>query len=164
MVAITKNRIVGIYYEIKDHAGNTIDSNVGFAPLEYLHGANNILPALEDELEGLMINEEKQVILMPSQTYGEYDVTLVYQADTEELKEGEQQLQEGYIVQYKGKELMIVAIDNGKVSLDGNHLLAGKILNYHVKVITIRAATAVEMKLRYPITPQMTTCGPNCNC
>ncbi len=164
MTAITKNVIAGIYYEIKDNTGHTIDSNEGFAPLEYLHGSNNILPALEDELEGVTVNEEKQVTLMPSQTYGEYDFTLVYQADVEELKKSGQHLQEGCMVEHKGKELMITAINNGKVSLNGNHLLAGKTLSYHVKVITIRAATAQEIKLGYPVTPQKTACGPTCNC
>ena len=164
MIAITKDKIVGIDYEIKDNTGNTIDSNQGFAPLQYLHGANNILPALEDELQGLTIDEEKEVPLMPSQTYGEYDATLVYQADIKELKENGQQLQEGSIVEMEGKEWMITAIKGGKVSLDGNHLLAGKTLSYHVKVITIRAATEEEITLGYPLTPQVRTCGPGCNC
>lgn len=164
MAVITKNKIVGIFYEVEDGNGNTIDSNRGFAPLEYLHGSTNILPALEDELEGLTVNEEKLVTLIPSQTYGEYDSTLLYQVDAEKLYNSGQQLQEGLIIEFEGKELMIAAIHDGKISLNGNHFLAGKTLSYHVKIISIRSATAEEIELGYPILPQKTACGLGCNC
>src|SRR4051812_10987405 len=110
MIVITENTIVGIYYHVTDSTGSIVDSNEGFAPLEYLHGSNNILPALEYELEGLIINEEKTVTLLPSQTYDEYDSMLVCQVDAEELEKSGQQLQKGLIVVFEGKELMIAGI------------------------------------------------------
>jgi FKBP-type peptidyl-prolyl cis-trans isomerase SlyD len=82
---IKRNIIAEIYYQMKDEYGNIIDSNKEYSPLQYLHGYNNILPALEVELDGLSTNEEKYIRLNPEQAYGKYDTTLVFEIDKEQL-------------------------------------------------------------------------------
>ncbi|MDR2134923.1 MAG: FKBP-type peptidyl-prolyl cis-trans isomerase, partial [Treponema sp.] len=49
---ITKNRVVSIDYTLRDEKDRIIDTTSGAAPLDYLHGFENIIPGLERALEG----------------------------------------------------------------------------------------------------------------
>ena len=50
-----KIKVVAIEYDLKNEQGMVLDSNKGFAPLEYLHGACNIVIGLEAALIGLAV-------------------------------------------------------------------------------------------------------------
>lgn len=49
---ITKHAVVTIDYELKDDDGKIIDTSAGSDPLQYLHGAMNIIEGLEKALDG----------------------------------------------------------------------------------------------------------------
>ena len=96
-MTVTNNKVVSIHYHATDNDGNTVDSNEEFAPLEYLHGYNNILVGLEKALEGLEAGQEAQVALSSVDTYGEHDgkalifwvkIVTVREAVEEELHQG----------------------------------------------------------------------------
>ena len=50
---IKANTVVAIDYTLKDDAGEIVDSSTGKTPLYYLHGHHNIVPGLENALEGV---------------------------------------------------------------------------------------------------------------
>jgi FKBP-type peptidyl-prolyl cis-trans isomerase SlyD len=54
---IAKETVVSLEYTLKDDRGNVLDTSVGQEPLEYLHGASNIIPGLEQAIEGLNIGD-----------------------------------------------------------------------------------------------------------
>lgn len=164
MMTIKKNMVAEIYYQMKDQNGKIVDSNEGYSPLQYLHGYNNILPALQDVLEGLSTDEEKFVTLTPEQTYGMYNAALVYEVDRNELAHITE-LQEGAVVQSEdGRELTITSLTNERVTIDGNHPLAGKNLDVFVKVVTVREATAEEIVQGHPLALNSNCCGPKGCC
>ena len=49
---IAKDKVVSIDYTLTDSGGQVLDSSQGKEPLNYLHGAGNIIPGLEGALEG----------------------------------------------------------------------------------------------------------------
>ncbi|MEW5940599.1 MAG: FKBP-type peptidyl-prolyl cis-trans isomerase, partial [Chloroflexota bacterium] len=49
---VTGGQVVSMEYTLRVD-GNVVDSSAGGDPLEYLHGAANIIPGLERELEGM---------------------------------------------------------------------------------------------------------------
>lgn len=49
---ITKDKVAAIHYTLKDNSGTVIDSSSGRDPLYYLHGAGNLIPGMEEGLEG----------------------------------------------------------------------------------------------------------------
>ncbi|UFH53024.1 FKBP-type peptidyl-prolyl cis-trans isomerase [Spirosoma sp. KNUC1025] len=49
---ITKHKVAAIHYTLRDSKGNVLDSSQGRDPLYYLHGAHNLIPGMEEGLEG----------------------------------------------------------------------------------------------------------------
>ena len=49
---VANNCAVSIHYTLKNDAGEVLDSSIGGEPLIYLQGHQNIVPGLENALEG----------------------------------------------------------------------------------------------------------------
>lgn len=164
-MVVTKNNIISIYYIVTDLDGNEIDSNKEFEPLQYLHGGENILPSIEAALEGAVINEEREVILEPHQAYGDYNDQLIVSVNKEKFPAHLGHPEQGMIVDIdEGGEMIVIALKDDKVILDGNHPLAGKTLHFSVKVVSVREATTDELQQKHPLTQQKEICGPGCCC
>ncbi len=164
-MVVTKNSIISIYYSVTDMDGTMIDSNKEFAPLQYLQGAENIWPSLETALEGAVLNEERAVTLEPYQGYGDYNDQLIVCINKEKFPAHLGHPEQGMIVDIdEGGEMIVIALKDDKVILDGNHPLAGKTLYFNVKVVSIREATADELQHKHPLTQQKEICGPGCCC
>lgn len=164
-MVVTKNNIISIYYSVTDMDGNEIDSNKEFEPLQYLHGGENILPSIEAALEGAVINEEREVTLEPHQAYGDYNDQLIVSVNKEKFPAHLGHPEQGMIVDIdEGGEMIVIALKDDKVILDGNHPLAGKTLHFSVKVVSVREATTDELQQKHPLTQQKEICGPGCCC
>lgn len=147
---IAKNQAVAIDYTLTIDDGIVVDASDAGAPLWYLHGAQNIISGLENELEGLEVGAEKTVEVAPAEGYGEYDADRVHRvpksqfpADTS-FRVGDQV----YGRSPDGQEIpaRIKAVDAQEVTVDFNHELAGKTLTFKVKVAEIREATKEELQ------------------
>lgn len=145
---IKKDCIVSIDYTLTDKNGEEIDSSKGQEPLAYLHGHAQIIEGLEKELEGKKVGDELKVKIEPAMGYGEKLDELVMDVpkgnfpDPEELEVG------GHIIAEteEGETIYtVLAINEDSVTLDGNHPLAGEELNFEVKVVGVREATAEEL-------------------
>ena len=73
---IAKDKVVSIDYTLTNNAGEVLDSSKGAEPLVYLHGAENIIPGLEKELEGHKVGDNLQVSIAPADGYGEFNAEL----------------------------------------------------------------------------------------
>src|SRR4051794_22505909 len=74
---VAKEKVVSIDYTLTGDTGQVLDSSQGRAPLEYLHGAGNIIPGLETALEGKNQGEQVKVSVPAPQAYGERDERMV---------------------------------------------------------------------------------------
>lgn len=145
---MANNRVVTIHYTLTDDAGTVLDSSRGAEPLSYLEGAGNIIPGLENELKSLETGAKKNVKVPAKDAYGEKrDDLMVTVARTQfpadiDLKIGDR---------FRGGAgdhspiFQVVDVKDGQVTLDGNHPLAGKDLNFDVEVTETRAATEEEL-------------------
>jgi FKBP-type peptidyl-prolyl cis-trans isomerase SlyD len=147
-MSITQDQVVSIRYTLKDDAGEVIDSSAGGEPLAYLHGHGNLVPGLERELSGKRAGDKLQVRLPPADGYGGYDPQLVQQVPRRSLQ-GVGNVRVGMRLQTRtGKDaraVTVTRIAGDMVTLDGNHPLAGKHLNFEVEITAVRAATAEEL-------------------
>lgn len=146
---IAANKAVSIDYTLTNDAGEVIDSSAGGAPLVYLHGAHNIIGGLEKALEGKQVGDELDVTVEPADAYGEYSAELVATLPRE-MFEGVDELEVGMQFHASAPDggMQIVTIrdiEGDDVIVDGNHPLAGQRLNFKVKVVDIRDASAEEV-------------------
>jgi len=64
---ITKGKVAAFDYTLTDKEGKVLDTSEGREPLKYLHGANNIIPGLEKELDGKKIGDKLTVTVPPKE-------------------------------------------------------------------------------------------------
>lgn len=148
-MAIKENDVVSIAYEVKNEDGVVVDESTKDNPLQYIHGHDNLIPGLENALEGKEIGDIFEVTIAPEDAYGEYLESMVQRVPaeifqtTEELTVGMRFLadtDQGPI------PVEITAIEGDEVIVDGNHDLAGQTLSFHVEVIDVREATEDEIE------------------
>jgi len=147
---ITLNSVVSIHYTLTDDAGAILDSSSQGEPLVYLHGAQNIIPGLENALAGKQAGDSLDVRVSPEEGYGVTALELIQQipramfqgVDTIEPGMSFQaQDQSGYM-----QRVHVTAVDGDTVTVDANHPLAGQHLNFSVNIVEIRPATAEEIE------------------
>lgn len=145
----TQDHVVLIEYTLKNSKGEILDSSEGSEPLAYLHGFQNIVPGLEKALEGKAKGDELEVTLAPDEAYGDHRQELISVIDKKELDQIPD-LQEGIQLQAQTPQgiqiFTVTEIKGDKVTLDGNHPLAGEELNFKVKVVDVRKASKEELE------------------
>ncbi len=148
-MTVENDSVVTIEYTVKGKDGNVIDTSAGRAPLAYLHGKRNIVIGLENAISGKKIGDEFKVTVAPAEGYGERNEDLVSTVPLTDLSEIPE-LEVGIQLQAQTPQgfriLTVRAIENGEVTLDGNHPLAGETLEFAVKVVGVRAATKEELQ------------------
>jgi len=145
---IAQNSVVTIHYTLKDDAGEVIDSSRDGDPIAYLHGHGNLVPGLERELEGKNTGDKVNVSVTPEQGYGEYDKQLVQQVPRRALQ-GIANIKVGLRLQAQTPQgpraVVVTRLVGDMVTIDGNHPLAGKNLNFDVEITDVREATEEEL-------------------
>lgn len=140
--------VVTLLYTLKEEGGDVIETITSQSPLQYLHGAGNIIEGLEDGLEGLECGEEFDILVESRYGYGEFQRTLVTHLERSRFPEDDE-LQVGQTFALdspRGKRMIkILDIQGERVKVDGNHELAGKTLRYKGKVLEVREASEDEM-------------------
>lgn len=145
---IADKMVVTIDYTLKDDNGNILDSS-NDGNFAYLHGSNNIIPGLENALTGKLAGDEVDVKVSPAEGYGERNDSMV-QAVPRDMFDSEQEIEVGmqFHAQSPEGDMVVVTVtdvDKDDITVDGNHPLAGMNLNFGVKVVDVREATAEEM-------------------
>ena len=147
---IGNNLVVSMHYKLTDDKGNVLDSSEGSDPLAYLHGAGNIIPGLENALTGKSAGDSFEVAVAPEEGYGQRDDSMKQTVSIEMFESPDQVVigQQFHAQSPEGHTIMITVtnIDGDQVTIDGNHPLAGKHLNFTGKVVDIRDATEQEME------------------
>jgi FKBP-type peptidyl-prolyl cis-trans isomerase SlyD len=146
---IAEHCVVSIHYRLTDDEGEEIDASEEGEPLVYLHGAENIIPGLEQALEGRGAGDQLEVVIQPEDAYGLVDPELVQAVPRSTFKEVDK-LEPGMQLQMKTPEgqiqtITVQEVGAQEVTIDANHPLAGQVLHFAVTVEAVRAATAEEI-------------------
>jgi FKBP-type peptidyl-prolyl cis-trans isomerase SlyD len=146
-MSIIKDKVVSIDYTLTNDTGEVLDTSRGKEPLAYLHGAGNIIPGLEDALEGKREGDQLNVSITPDQAYGHKDDRLIQQVPRAAFQ-GVQQIAAGMQFQANTQQgpriITVVDVQGDQITIDANHPLAGQTLNFDVSVVGIRDATDEE--------------------
>jgi FKBP-type peptidyl-prolyl cis-trans isomerase SlyD len=110
----------------------------------YLHGGyGELLEALERALEGKAPGDAVTLQLEPEQAFGDYDPALLRVEPAERYGQG---LEVGMEVEEDSRFYTVTDIAAGKLVLDANHPLAGMALRFFCEVLTVRSASAEEIR------------------
>lgn len=148
---IQEQKVVTIEYTLRESGGDVIDQSPaeGFS---YLHGAQNIIPGLENELAGKQTGDEVSVTLEPGDAYGERQETAVQEAPKEMFPE-DAELAPGarFNAQLPDGQPIVITVrsvgeETVEVEVDPNHPLAGMTLEFDVKVVDVRDASSEEVE------------------
>jgi len=150
---IEKNKVVAVTYDLTVE-GNIVDRATEEAPLDYIQGMHMLIPAFEAALEGLQEGDTFAFTLQPEDGYGPYEdqklIHLPKSAFTIQGEVREDLMQVGRILPMVGADGSVVNATVTEVKEDGvlmdfNHPMAGKVLDFSGKVITVREATEKEL-------------------
>jgi len=149
-MSIKDNSAVSFHYSLADDEGQQLDSSAGKEPLAYLHGAGNIIPGLENALTGKAVGDSMTVAVSAAEGYGEVQQELIQDVPRTSFQ-GVEQIEVG--MQFEAQTgqggtipVTVSAVTDETVTVDGNHPLAGKNLNFDVSIEAVRDATAEELE------------------
>lgn len=145
---VTKHKVVTIDYTVTNLQGAVIDSSDGSEPFAYIQGTGNIIPGLEQALEGRTQGETLTVSIPPELGYGLRDANLM-QVVPRDRFDGIDALEVGmrfHAESDQGERVVtVVAIEGEDVTIDGNHPLAGETLEFGVTVVEVREPSEEEL-------------------
>jgi len=121
-------------------SGEVVQSNVGAAPIAYVHGEGMLLPALEAELAGREAEEQFELSLDAADAYGPVNSELLREFPLEQLPEEAREV--GTLLsspEYPGS-IRVSEVREDVAILDFNHPLAGKDLAFDVRVLSVADA------------------------
>lgn len=144
MTTVEKDAVASVHYTgTLPENGEVFDTSEGRDPLTFLVGHKQMIPGFEEELMGATKGERRTFTLEPERAYGEKIPEAIQQIPTDMF---------GDITPEPGMTLMsdvgpfnVVSVEDGTVTVDFNHKLAGETLQFSVEVVDVRAATEEEL-------------------
>jgi peptidylprolyl isomerase len=132
---------VKVHYKGSFDDGTVFDSSEDKEPLEFELGSGQVIPGFDKNIEGMELNEKKTIQIQSEDAYGARREELIMDFPKTEFPDdvnpevGQQlqmQNQEGQVF-----NVLVTAVSGETVTLDANHPLAGKNLNFDIELIEI---------------------------
>lgn len=141
MTEVKSGDTVQIHYTGTLTDGTTFDSSQGRDPLEFVVGSGQIIPGLDTALPGMSVGDKKVVKIDSAEAYGPVNPEM-RQAVPREGIPADIPLEIGTQLQMQTPDgqalpVMVVAVDESTVTLDANHPLAGKDLQFDIELLKI---------------------------
>lgn len=147
--AIATNKVASIHFTLKNAQGEVLDSSIGDQPLSYLQGHQNMVPGLENALEGKTTGDKLSVVVIAQEAYGEKDPALIQELPRE-MFNGIDNIEVGmefHAETDNGPQVVeVVDVDGDTITIDGNHPFAGEDLHFEVEIMDVRDATENELQ------------------
>jgi FKBP-type peptidyl-prolyl cis-trans isomerase SlyD len=120
--------------------GEVVDSSKGSDPLSYVHGKGQIIPGLEEQLEGLGAGDTKDAEIPPEKGYGMPNPDAVQEVPKSSFGDPDS-LSVGDVVSGQAGDQPIQAriseLRNDTIVVDMNHPLAGMTLSFAVEIVEV---------------------------
>jgi FKBP-type peptidyl-prolyl cis-trans isomerase SlyD len=148
-MAIAQNKVVTMNFTLTDDHGNVLDSTDQGGPFSYISGKNMVLPKLEETVNGMIIGTKKSLKLNAVDGYGNYNEDALQVVGKENFPE-DFVLEVGMEYMASNPEgtqmpFIITNVDGEEITIDFNHPLAGKNLNFDLELLDVRDATSEEL-------------------
>jgi len=145
---IKQEKVVAIHYTLTNNSGEVIDSSEGKDPLYYLHGFGNLIPGMEEGLEGKAKGDKFELKISPEKGYGVRDDRAVQEVPLTAFGGADVKVGMQFQASGEGGHPIVVSVtkvEGDNVTVDANHPLAGVELNFKVEVMDVRDASGEEI-------------------
>ncbi|HYH08951.1 MAG TPA: FKBP-type peptidyl-prolyl cis-trans isomerase [Thermoanaerobaculia bacterium] len=132
---------VHVHYRGTLDDGTVFDSSDGNEPIVFTVGAGEVIPGFDIAIEGMSTGERKTEKIDADNAYGDYHDELVFQVTKDEMPPGTE-IEVGDMLRVgfqdgRSAAVQVKAIEEGMVTLDANHPLAGKDLTFELELVAI---------------------------
>ncbi|MCF6288706.1 MAG: peptidylprolyl isomerase [Proteobacteria bacterium] len=146
---IQKNNVVNIKYTLTDDNKKVIDKSQD-GNFNFLIGAGNIIPGLENALLDKVAGDVFDVQIAPVDAYGEYNQDFIHKVPRTQFP-ADIQIEAGMQFQGQSPEgkmtvITIKEVNGDDIMVDNNHPLAGVHLNFAVEITGVREAAKTELE------------------
>ena len=144
---IKKDKFVALTYTITDENSEILERID--IPIKYIHGRDSqVIEKIENALEGCASGDEISVELLPSEGFGDHQPELTFTDDIDNVPSEFRHI--GAEVEFQNdkgetKIFRVTTIEDGKLTVDGNHPFAGKTVTYNITIADVRDATPEEL-------------------
>ena len=144
---VEHQKVVAFIYSILDQDGGMLEQSD--LPLSYLHGVDGkMYEKVEAAMAGKKIGDEVRVAVPPLEGFGPHDPELTYSEVIENVPPEFRRL--GAQAEFENPQgekvtMVVTKIENGEITLDGNHPFAGKTVTFVIKITDIRDASLDEI-------------------
>lgn len=131
---------VSFHYTLKVD-GEVVDSSEGRDPFTYTQGQHMIVAGLEEQMLGLAAGDKKDVVVTPEKGYGTHNPMALQEVPRSVFPNADS-LEVGDVVQGRSPDgrpmqAKVAEIGDENITLDMNHPLAGKTLNFTIEVVSV---------------------------
>lgn len=153
---VTSNTVVSLNLTVRRNEDEVLESTSPGRPLNYLHGYGNIVPGLEEALDGAEPGYQATIVVEPALAFGEaHEPTrITVEKDQVSLPRGGS-LEPGLVVMSEAANetfpLTVVEVGPRQLVVEGVHPLAGQWLEFEVEVVAVREATIEERYWGHPL-------------
>ncbi|MFV1982204.1 MAG: peptidylprolyl isomerase [Thiohalomonadales bacterium] len=144
---VEKNMVVSMTYVILDQDGTVLEQSD--IPISYIHGVDErVFDKIVNSLEGSKIDDEVVVQFEPDEAFGAIDPDLIYTDELNNVPSDFHQI--GAEAEFQNdsgekKTMIVTKMEHGKITLDGNHPLAGKHVDFKITIRAVRPASEQEL-------------------
>jgi len=144
---IKPGKFVSLTYSIADTDSNLLEQND--IPVNYVHGGDTeLIGGMDRAVAGKAAGDSIEMTVPPEDGFGPHDPSLTFTDDVDNVPPQFRRV--GAEVQMQNeageaKAFQVTRIEEGKLTIDGNHPLAGKNLVVRVKILEVRDATMEDM-------------------
>lgn len=132
---------VKIHYTGTLKDGTEFDSSAGREPLQFILGSGKVIPGFENAVEGMAVGDKKTVNIPSEEAYGARREEMVQEFPRTALPD-DLEPEEGMALQARNQggemiNLTITTVNDDSITVDGNHPLAGRALNFDIELVDI---------------------------
>lgn len=133
--------LVKVHYTGTLDDGTQFDSSEGRDPLEFTLGESQVITGFEKAVEGMAVGEKKSINIPAEDAYGPHHEQLVQDVPKTAFPDDldptvgmplRAQREDGHVI-----DMTVTAVNDETVTVDGNHPLAGKVLNFDIQLVEI---------------------------
>lgn len=132
---------VKIHYTGTLDDGTQFDSSAGRDPLAFELGSGQVIPGFDKAVDGMAVGDSKTVNIPAEDAYGPHQPAMVQDVPKSALPD-DLEPAEGMGLQAQGPDgqlvnLVITEVKDESITVDGNHPLAGKALNFDIELVSV---------------------------